>query len=108
MLYLFALLNNTLIDNADDLDVVMPMYNLIECSKNYRKTASSLWNYYIDQPNNSSADNFNADPITNSALFKYQSSIIWKTPNNDNNDNNTKEDVEIVVPSKYLSNFGEI
>ena len=37
--------NNTLIDNAEDLDVVMPMYNLIEYSKNYRKTTGSLWNY---------------------------------------------------------------
>ena len=34
--------NNTLIDNAEDLDIVMFMYNLIEYSKNYRKTAGSL------------------------------------------------------------------
>ena len=39
---------NVLIDNAKDLDVVMPMYNLIEYSKNYRKTTGSLWNYYRD------------------------------------------------------------
>ena len=38
------------IDNAEDLDVVMPMYNLLECNKNYRKTKGSLWNYYRDQP----------------------------------------------------------
>ena len=38
-------INNMLIDNAEDLDVAMPMYNLIEYSKNYRKTTSSLWNY---------------------------------------------------------------
>ena len=30
--------------NAEDLDVVMPMHNLIEYSKNYRKTTKSLWN----------------------------------------------------------------
>ena len=35
-------INNTLIDNAEDLDVVMPMYYLIECTKNYRKTTGSL------------------------------------------------------------------
>ena len=40
------------IDNAEDLDVVMPMYNLLEYSKNYRKTIGSLWNYYRDQPSN--------------------------------------------------------
>ena len=41
--------NNTVIDNAEDLDVAMPMYNLIECSKNYKKTTDSLWNYCRDE-----------------------------------------------------------
>ena len=41
-------INNTLIDNAEDLDIVMPMYNLLEYSKNYRNTAGSLWNYNRD------------------------------------------------------------
>ena len=36
--------NHVLIDNAEDLDVVMPMYNLIEYSKNYRKTTAGAWN----------------------------------------------------------------
>ena len=44
-------INNTLIDNAEDLDIVMPIYNLLEYSKNYRKTTGSLWNYYRDEPN---------------------------------------------------------
>ena len=38
-------INNTLIDNAEDLDIVMPVYNLIEYSKNYSKTSGSIWNY---------------------------------------------------------------
>ena len=38
-------INNVLIDNAEDLDVVMPMYNLLEYSKNYRKATRRLWNY---------------------------------------------------------------
>ena len=38
------------IDNAEDLVVVMPIYNLLEYSKNYRKTIGSLWNYYRDEP----------------------------------------------------------
>ena len=41
-------INNTLIDNAEDLDMVMPMHNLLENSKNYGKTTGSLWNYYRD------------------------------------------------------------
>ena len=42
-------INNALIDNAEDLDIVMPMYNLIEYSTNYRKTTGGLLNYYIDE-----------------------------------------------------------
>ena len=38
-------INGVKIDNAEDLDVVMPMYNLLEYSKNYRKTTGNLWNY---------------------------------------------------------------
>ena len=39
-------IHNTLIDSAEDLDVVMPMYNLLEYNKNYSKTTGSFWNYY--------------------------------------------------------------
>ena len=106
-------INNVLIDNAEDLDIVMPMYNLLEYSKNYRKTTGSLWNYYRDEPNNLPTDNYNADPITNSESFKYKSSITGKTSNaNQENGENTKQgntkikkNLEIVVPLKYLSNF---
>ena len=42
-------INGVQIDNAEDLDVVMPMYNLLEYSKNYRKTRGSVWNYYRDE-----------------------------------------------------------
>ena len=40
--------NNTFIGNAEDLDIVMPMYNLLEYSKNCSKTTGSLWNYLRD------------------------------------------------------------
>ena len=36
-------INNTQIDNAKDIDIAMPMYNLIEYSDNYAKTSGSLW-----------------------------------------------------------------
>ena len=49
--------NNFLIDNAEDLDIVMPMYNFLEYSKNYRKTTGSLWNYYRDEPNSGAVGN---------------------------------------------------
>ena len=98
-------INGVLIENAEDLDTVIPMYNLIEYSKNYRKITGSLWNYYRDEPNNPPVNDYNENPITNSALFKYKTSFIEKTPNSDNDYNNLMQDVEIVVPLKYLSNF---
>ena len=42
-------INNELIEDADDLDIVIPIYNLLEYSKNYRKTTGSLYNYYRDE-----------------------------------------------------------
>ena len=49
-------INNADIDNAHDIDIVMPMYNLIEYSDNYSKTAGSLWQYYKDDPNHNLAN----------------------------------------------------
>ena len=84
-------INNTDIDNAHDIDIVMPMYNLIKYSDNDSKTSGSLWQYYKDEPN---------DNLTDSKSFKSKIKITGNTPNN----RNTK-DVEIIVPLKYLSNF---
>ena len=84
-------INNTDITNAQDIDIVMPMYNLIEYTDNYSKTSGSLRQYYKDDPN---------DNIANSESFKFQVKITGTTPNNDNT-----KDVEIIVPLKYLSNF---
>ena len=68
-------INGVKIDNAEDLDVVMPMYNLLEYSKNHRKTTGSLWNYYRDQPSNPLSTNFES--------FKYKTSITGNTYNVD-------------------------
>ena len=84
-------INNTQVVNAKDVDIVMPMYNLIEYSDNYAKTSGSLWQYYRDEPNNNLAD---------SESFKCKVKITGKSPNDDN-----EKDVEIIVPLKYLSNF---
>ena len=83
-------INGTDIDNSPDIDIVMPMYNLIEYSDNYSKTSGSLWQYYKDDPNN----------LVRSESFKSKIKITGKTPAA----GNTK-DVEIMVPLKYLSNF---
>ena len=72
-------INNVLIDNPEDLDVVLPMYNLLEYTKIYRKTSGSLQNYYRDGPNDFPANNSKPNPITNSESFTYNTSITGKT-----------------------------
>ena len=93
-------INSTLIDNAEDLDVVMSMYNLIEYSTNYRKTTGSLWNYYRNEPNSGAVGNINYS-IKDSKSFDCKTRITGKLEGN----NAEKDDIEIVAPLKYLSNF---
>ena len=88
-------INNTQIDNAKDIDIVMSMYNLIEYSDNYAKTTGSLWQYFRDDD----GDDDDID-IEDSKSFKSKVKITGKTPNDGN-----EKDVEIMVPLKYLSNF---
>ena len=84
-------INNTQIDNAKDIDVVMPMYNLIEYSDNYSKTSGNLWQYYVDM---------SAATVPNSESFKSKIRIKRETPATGN-----VKDVKISVPLKYLSDF---
>ena len=54
-------INNTQVDNAKDIDIVMPIYNLIEYSDNYSRTSGNLWQYCKDIPavqNNNAIVNF--------------------------------------------------
>ena len=82
------------IDNAQDIDIVMPMSNLIEYSDNFSETSGSFWQYYKDDPN---------DNMQNSESFKYKIKLTGKTFN----DGSTKDD-EIIVPLKYLSNLNAV
>ena len=95
-------INGVKIDNAEDLDVVMPMYNLLEYSKNYKKTTGSLWNYYRDQPSSTAGHNNITHSILNSESFDNKASFM---ENGMTHDNLTKNDVKVVVPLKHLSNF---
>ena len=95
-------INNTQIDNAKDIDIVMPMYNLIEYSDNYAKTTGSLWQYCKGIPGRNANANdviteFTEGNLTDS--FKFKVKITGQTGNG-----GTK-DVEIMVPLKYLSKF---
>ena len=89
----------------------MPMYNLLEYSKHYRKTIGSLYNYYRDELTNDNNNNFANRNVVNSNAFKYKNKIIGNTYNvdaaaagYDANKNGTQE-VEIAIPLKYLGNF---
>ena len=101
-------INGELIEDADDLDIVMPIYNLLEYSKNYRKTIRSLYNYYRDELSDDANDNIK---VVNSNTFKYKNKISGNTYNVDAgaqgydvNKNGTQE-VELAIPLKYLGNF---
>ena len=75
-------INNVLIENAGDFDIVMPMYNLIEYSKNYRKTTESLCNYYRDELSNDRNNNNNPNKnVINSESFKSKTNITGSTYN---------------------------
>ena len=75
---------NMLIDNAEDSDVAIPRYNLLEYSKNCSKTIGSLWNYYRDELSDDTNDNNNLNKnVINSESFKYKTSITGSTYNVD-------------------------
>ena len=95
-------MNNTQVDDAQRINVVMAMYNLIEYSDAYSKTSGSLWQYYRDEPalkNNGDIIDFSENNNIRSFKFKQQ--------NNRANRNAGTKDVEIIVPLKCLSNFFE-
>ena len=92
--------NNTEIDNAKYIDIVMSMYNLIEYSDNYSNTSGSVWQYCKEIPAINNAGNivdFNGANAIDS--FNFKTKITGQT--NDDGIIN----VEIMVPLKYLSNF---
>ena len=116
-------INGELIEDANDLDIVMCMYNLLEYSKNYRETIGSLYNYYRDELSDDADDNnFDNIKVVNSNTFKYKNKIIGNTydvdarlPNPDgagqidnpiyNVNKNGTQEVELAIPLKYLGNF---
>ena len=90
------------VHNADNLDTVMPMYNLIEYNDKYSDTSGSLWWFKRDESpvnDNGNPDNVSVD---NSTSFKYKSSFFKGLTAADNG---VFKNVKIAVPLKYLSNF---
>ena len=93
-------INDEHVDTAENLDITMPMYNLIEYSDNYQDSSATLYQYKRDEPPKANAIN---DLTTNtSSYFKYKVKLLGN-PVLDGNI--AKRSVKVVVPLKYLSNF---
>ena len=72
-------INGELVENAEDLDIVIPMHSLLEYSKNYEKTSGSLFNYYRDEPSETTigaGNNAINISIRNSKSCDYKTEII--------------------------------
>ena len=93
-----------MIDNLEDLDIVMPMYNLSGYSQNYSTTSGSLWNYYRDE----------VYDVDSNALdgksFEYKTKIVGKTPARSGNEGDANQppaptfNVKATIPFEYLTN----
>ena len=92
-------INDEHVDTAENLDIVMPMYNLIEYSDNYQDSSATLYQYKQDEPQDDLANNLATDT---SSSFKYKVNLLGN-PNIAGNV--ARKNVKIVVPLKYLSNF---
>ena len=84
-----------MIDNAKDLDIVMPIYNLLEYSQNYSMTSRSLWNYYrygIGYVDSNASDG---------KLFEYKTKIVGNTPERPLNEGDANQPPnQVTIPLK--------
>ena len=109
-------LNNEQVDTADNLDLTMNLYNMLEYSDNYADTTGSLYQYKRPEPRDNNGNVVNI--ATTLSSFQYQSGLVQKqltTPNSENVPANTDpnfayahriwKNIKVAVPLKYISNF---
>ena len=89
-------IDGTLVDEANFINITMPMYNLIEYSGNYSDTSGSLWDFKRDE----TVDNTNVTNDDNAPSFKYKANLIGNTETG-----GAKKGAKIAAPLKYLRNF---
>ena len=100
-------INSQLIEDTQNLDIVMSMYNSVYYSKNSRKATGSLWKYYPDMPGSEDVKNNERTkiiyPISSnySQNFDYKTKLVGKLPDGEDE----LEDIKIVVPLRYFSNL---
>ena len=98
-----AHINSEHVDNADNLDIIIPMYNLIEYGGNYSDISGNLWQFKRDESSATDTGNPNNASTANSTSFKYKSSFFKAET-----DNGVFKNVKIAVPVKYLSISGDL
>ena len=108
-------INSQLTEDAQDLDIVIPMYNLLYYSKNFGKTTGSFWNYYPDmpKPGHDNKENLRQRiiyPIKDSERFNYKTKLVGNVlgvadPADGDENERELEDIKIAVPLKTISNF---
>ena len=97
-------INDEHVEIAENLDIVMPMCNLIEYSDNYADSSGSLYQFKRDESPMNDAENPLNVALDNSTSFKYKAILLGKATDADGNDRSLKN-TKIVAPLKYLSNF---
>ena len=97
-------INDEHVDTAENLDIVMPMYNLIEYSDNYQDSSATLYQYKQDEPPEDDAvADLTAD---NSDSFKYKIKLLGNVTEVAGDAAGVRRlNVKVAVPLKYLSNF---
>ena len=93
-------INDEHVDTAENLDITMPMYNLIEYADNYQDSSATLYQYKRDEP--PEADAIADLTVNNSSSFKYKVNLLG---NPDLDGGIARRSVKVAVPLKYLSNF---
>ena len=99
-------INDVFVDEENHIYIAKLMYNLIEYSDNYSNTSESLWQFKRVEPPVDNVDLGVGDNSLNSQSFKQAAVLIGETRNAVNNTNSFVNNSKIVVPLKYLSNFG--
>ena len=100
-------INGELIEDADDSDIVIPMYNLLEYSKNYRKTIGSLYNYGDELNDHANLNNFANNNVVSSNTFNYKNKIIGNTYNVDSTIVPAAGSARVANPNYDANNSGK-
>ena len=93
-------INDEHVETAENLDIVIPMYNFLEYSDNYADSSGSLYHFKREDQNVNADGNLVNVATANSSSFKYKSSLLGNPTAT-----GVLENAEIAVPLKYLSNF---